>query len=198
MTLETSEIGAARRTRRLRGMSGDQRLNRLRALADRLERLPTSAQHEWILSEVRARAVDIETGEPPRPMRALDPDAAVSTFQPPGRVPTPEPVDLAAVASREPQPLTRAEAGAALRARTAAPRPVSTGPVLVKPVAHPRAPQPAPLGGERSAIAGRHGRCGLLDDEILCLGDLPTSASTTPGSLPGDDQARPWVRGLRG
>lgn len=214
-------------------MSGDHRLRRLGALVDRLERLPASAQREWMLGEVRARAVDVETGEPPRPMRALDPAAAVSSFQavapqvaevggvtpphgapparvevdgvvtarwvPPGQVSTPEPVDLAAVASCEPQPIPRVEAGGALRVRTVAPRAVSTRPVLVGAVAHPKAQQPAPLEGERPAIAGCHDRLGLVgNDELLCLGDLPTGASTTPGSLPGEDHARPWVRGLRG
>jgi hypothetical protein len=52
-------------------MSADDRLIKLRALIDRLERLPTSAESEWMLREARARMVDVETGEMPSGMRPL-------------------------------------------------------------------------------------------------------------------------------
>jgi hypothetical protein len=47
----------------------ERRLARLRGLVIRLERLPESAQREWMLGEVRARMVDIDTGFPPQPLR---------------------------------------------------------------------------------------------------------------------------------
>jgi hypothetical protein len=47
----------------------DQRLTRLRDLVDRLERLPESAHRDWMLAEVRARMVDVDTGFPPQPLR---------------------------------------------------------------------------------------------------------------------------------
>ena len=53
-------------------MSIDSRLTRLRALVDRLERLPASTpRRQWMLLETRARMVDVETGEAPRAMRPL-------------------------------------------------------------------------------------------------------------------------------
>jgi hypothetical protein len=51
------------------------RLDRLRALAAQLERLPASRERDWVIAEVRARAVDVETGEVPRALRALEPEA---------------------------------------------------------------------------------------------------------------------------
>jgi hypothetical protein len=47
----------------------ERRLARLRGLVVRLERLPESAQREWMLDQVRARMVDIDTGFPPQPLR---------------------------------------------------------------------------------------------------------------------------------
>jgi hypothetical protein len=49
----------------------ERRLARLRGLVVRLERLPDSPQREWMLAEVRARMVDIDTGFPPQPLRRL-------------------------------------------------------------------------------------------------------------------------------
>src|SRR3954451_19755543 len=47
----------------------DRRLTRLRDLAGRLERLPQSTHRDWMLGEVRARMVDVDTGFPPEPLR---------------------------------------------------------------------------------------------------------------------------------
>ncbi len=59
------------------------RLTRLRALVDRLERLPESARREWMLQEARARLVDVETGVEPRPMRTLDQEPPATPREPP-------------------------------------------------------------------------------------------------------------------
>ena len=48
------------------------RLERLRMLVGKLERLPASTQREWMLSEARARMVDVETGEATRAFRPVD------------------------------------------------------------------------------------------------------------------------------
>ena len=45
-----------------------ERLKRLKDLVDQLERLPASPDRDRILSEVRSRAVDVDTGVTPRAM----------------------------------------------------------------------------------------------------------------------------------
>jgi hypothetical protein len=55
-------------------MNERDRLDQLRRLLDRLERMPASADRDWMLAEVRARAVDVETGIAPAPLRALPQD----------------------------------------------------------------------------------------------------------------------------
>src|SRR5688572_5096741 len=62
----------------------DPRLTRLRALVDRLERLPESTRKGWMLSEARARMVDVETGGSPRPMRPHQADIPAREPEPPG------------------------------------------------------------------------------------------------------------------
>jgi hypothetical protein len=52
-------------------MNDRDRLCQLEALLARLERMPASAGRDWMLAEVRGRAVDVKTGMPPTPMRAL-------------------------------------------------------------------------------------------------------------------------------
>jgi len=56
-----------------------ERLQRLRDLVDQLERLPASPDRDRVLTEVRSRAVDVDTGVTPRAML-------------PVREPTPPPV----------------------------------------------------------------------------------------------------------
>jgi hypothetical protein len=52
-------------------MNDRERLDQLRELLERLERMPASAGRDRTLAKVRARVVDVETGTPPTPMRAL-------------------------------------------------------------------------------------------------------------------------------
>jgi len=56
-----------------------ERIKRLKDLVDQLERLPASPDRDRVLSEVRSRAVDLDTGVAPRAML-------------PVREPTPAPV----------------------------------------------------------------------------------------------------------
>ena len=46
-------------------MNDRDRLEQLRGMLDRLERMPASPDRDWLLGEVRARTVDVETGAPP-------------------------------------------------------------------------------------------------------------------------------------
>src|SRR5881398_1641115 len=57
-------------------MNDRDRLEQLRELLARLERMPASGERDWMLREVRARAVDVETGVRPVAMRALPGDDA--------------------------------------------------------------------------------------------------------------------------
>ena len=51
------------------------RLRQIRVIRERLERLPASAERDWMLGEVRRRAVDVESGSRAVPLRPLIPDA---------------------------------------------------------------------------------------------------------------------------
>jgi hypothetical protein len=52
-------------------MAWGRRVQRLRDMADEIERLPESPHRDRLLSEVRSRAVDVDTGMTPRAMRPL-------------------------------------------------------------------------------------------------------------------------------
>jgi hypothetical protein len=94
-----------------------ERVKRLRDLMDMLERLPESADRDRILSEVRSRAVDVDTGVTPRamlPMREPTPPPTVTrpakvdrapSVQRPAPAPVPEPVRpvFAATPVRDPE-----------------------------------------------------------------------------------------------
>jgi hypothetical protein len=53
------------------GWMAAERVKRLKDLVDRLERLPASEDRDRVLSEVRSRAVDLDTGVTPRAMLPL-------------------------------------------------------------------------------------------------------------------------------
>ena len=60
-------------------MATEPRIQRLRDMVAQLERLPASPDRDRLLSEVRSRAVDVDTGVTPRsmlPMREPDPEPA--------------------------------------------------------------------------------------------------------------------------
>jgi hypothetical protein len=84
----------------------DERLARLRDLVARLERLPESGQRDWMLGQVRARMVDVDTGFPPAPLPLRDPDAERAAARPMQRraVTPPKPARDAGVEAREAAP----------------------------------------------------------------------------------------------
>jgi hypothetical protein len=100
-------------------MNERDRLDQLRGLRDRLERMPTSTDRDWMLAQVRARAVDVETGAPADPVRARpEPEAA-----PPAERP----------ASTAPVKTPRRRASPAKRARPVRPAPrIPAGPVRTR------------------------------------------------------------------
>jgi hypothetical protein len=52
-------------------MATGRRVKRLKDLVDQIERLPESPERDRLLSEIRSRAVDLETGVTPRAMLPL-------------------------------------------------------------------------------------------------------------------------------
>ena len=72
-------------------MATGPRVQRLKDMVDQLERLPASPDRDRLLSEVRSRAVDVETGVTPRsmlPLREpeLEPEPAPVMTRPAKRV----------------------------------------------------------------------------------------------------------------
>jgi hypothetical protein len=53
-------------------LASPRRRTQLKRLVERLEQLPASPARDRMLSEVRSRAVDLDTGVPPRPMLTVD------------------------------------------------------------------------------------------------------------------------------
>jgi hypothetical protein len=69
-----------------------ERVKRLKDLVEKLERLPPSADRDRMLSEVRSRAVDVDTGVTPRamlPLREPTPPPAVPRPPKVERAPSP-------------------------------------------------------------------------------------------------------------
>src|SRR4051794_41864413 len=52
-------------------MNDRDRLTQLQALRSRLARIPASPERDWMLAEVRGRAVDVDTGVQPAALRRL-------------------------------------------------------------------------------------------------------------------------------
>jgi hypothetical protein len=73
-------------------MKDRQRLDQLRLLLQRAQRMPESPERDWMLSELRARAVDVETGMAPRAMRPLKPEPVTLPTLAPVVAPAPAPV----------------------------------------------------------------------------------------------------------
>ena len=79
-----------------------ERVKRLKDLVDQIERLPASPDRDRLLSEIRSRAVDIETGTTPRamlPLREPEPPPIVSWAPKPQRS-----ANLTPMAPRPPAP----------------------------------------------------------------------------------------------
>jgi hypothetical protein len=103
-------------------MSGDDRLERLKNLVARLEQLPGSVARDRVLGEVRARAVDLDTGFTPRAMLPVDPAGIAGELEPDRR--------------RTRFVAPPATAKVAPTAPSAPPRPVKSPPTLRAPATH--------------------------------------------------------------
>ena len=83
------------------------RLKRLKDLVEQLERLPASPDRDRVLSDVRARAVDVDTGEATTPMRLVDDVLAgvpIPVAPAPARPVAPPRVEPAPALERAPAP----------------------------------------------------------------------------------------------
>jgi hypothetical protein len=90
-----------------------ERVKRLRDLVDQIERLPASPDRDRLLSEIRSRAVDIDTGTTPRamlPMREPEPPPIVPWAPRPERTANLRPMapPPSAPAAASPQPASPA------------------------------------------------------------------------------------------
>jgi hypothetical protein len=132
-------------------MNDRERLDQLRQLLDRLERMPASASRDRTLADVRARVVDVETGTPTTPMRAVPQDELEA--------------EMAAAQTPRAEPVTRAQA----RPRKPARRPQRARRV------HPAARVPPGPLRER----GHEEVVDLLERDGTLSLDEPASAATT-------------------
>ena len=155
-------------------MNDRDRLGQLRALLVRLERMPVCAERDWVLGEVRARAVDVETGVKPVAMRARSDDRAEP------ELPAAPKASRVKAAETAPPKLRRRPASRGPAARAAGSGPGAT-----------RANPPAcsPVAAARGRVAYESVVDLLVQGGVLCLDDQPAVA---------DGASRPWSRGLRG
>ncbi len=126
------------------------RLEQLFVLIGQLEGMPASAERDWMLAEIRSRAVDLETGVAPRALRALPRDEALAGGQPP--------------------PAARPRYTRQAQIRPAAPTVRSTSPA--------RRVEPASPPSRVIARAEHENATSLLvEGRVLCLDDPPATAS---------------------
>src|SRR4051812_27397293 len=155
-------------------MNDRDRLEQLRGLLDRLERLPASADRDWMLREVRARAVDVETGVKPAALRALPQEEANGAIAAAQASPAEPPGARGGGESAGAKPARREPEGAAAGASRAG---------RVVGISRPSLPAVRERVGDESAV-DLLGQSGLL-----CLGEPPADAAAA---------SRPWSGGLRG
>ena len=115
-------------------MQDHERLNQLRVMRDRLDRLDASPERDWMLSEVRRRAVDLESEGRAAPLRPLVRESEAELE------PAPEPPPVKRAASRpRPQPPQRVVATPLpVAAPTSAPLPEGLRLCLEEDVVEPR------------------------------------------------------------
>jgi len=124
-----------------------------------------------MLQEARARLADVETGDEPRPMRALQ------------------------EASEPPQPGSRVSGGHAVKRSGSTPAAVAAPRGRPRPEA-PIREQPQPVSAPPAIAGPDTSAAGLGTEELLWLED----ASDRSIAGPDDDSTgiAPWRRGLRG
>lgn len=167
-------------------MNDRQRLEQLRDLVNRLERMPASRHRDHMIAEVRARAVDVESGVRPAPIRALknEDEVELARQAAPAEPKNPTRADDSRHAIR-----TRPDRPAPAPARPrggARPRPVTAlSRVSIADVVASRTPAPEPNIGTADFLE----EGGVLNLDELSPSDFEPRPHGTPA---------PWARGLRG
>ncbi len=144
-------------------MTTDVRLKRLRDMIVQVEQMPPSPERDRVLQEIRARAVDVDTGVSPRAMLPVEP--APPILQPR------QFLGRATAAERKPVPLEGAKANTVAssnRASSQAAAPGRSVPILPSP--------------QKSWL--------LRDDELLPLGDGPARCRIAAGHEPPAQHVR--------
>ena len=163
-------------------VNSEHRLWRLRELLARIEQSPASSDRERMLSEVRARVVDVDTGVTPRAML---------------------PVDLVPPLATDPGPPTGPAPKANEGTRADHDGGCPDGPRPRRTKAVPAAPnETVSASGARtnavglSAAEDRKWLALVATNEVLSLDDSAQLSSAGEARV-GHDR-RPWTRGLRG
>lgn len=150
-------------------------------MVQQLERLPASAERDRMLNEVRARVVDVDTGETPRAILPVDSESMLTADS-----------VIPAIRARkavEHRPADEAHRRPRLVAR----------PERATPAAPPRREVVSGAGGEPGANGSGFGPVEALPlgpGELLSLADLE-GFSAHPDGEP-DHRPQPWRLGLRG
>ena len=133
-------------------MNHPDRLEQLNVLIGQLEGMPASPERDWMLAEIRSRAVDLETGVAPRAMRALPRDETVAGA---GAQPAPAKPPAPRRSTRQVQ------VGPAVRSAPVARR--------VEPISPP----------SRVTARAEHERAAnlLVEGRLLCLDDPPAGTA---------------------
>ena len=164
-------------------MTDQHRLAQLKVLLDRLERMPASPDRDYMLAEVRSRAVDIDTGIKPSPMRPLESGTTL------------EPVHQPITVKRTPTSARRP-----VETRTAAPGQHAAATPTQRLAATPaqraatKAGRRGAATGERPATLGQ--RPGTPAQRTAATpGPRPAAAGTSgPHAAPAQRAAAPHVR----
>ena len=156
-------------------MATQRRVQRLRDMVDQIERLPESPERDRLLSEVRSRAVDVDTGVSPRAMLPL----REPPLPPPPVLPRPAKRDKARIIRRVVS-RTPAHAVESARHRSAA------GPSVT--------PERSSSMPSRQLKRSRTWTSFVLND-YLSLEDAPPLPHIR---VRGNLSAPPWTFGLRG
>ena len=165
-------------------MNDHHRVEQLRVLITRLERMPASPKRDWMLSQVRARTVDVESGVRPEPIQPRTLDEPVPQPEPVSHTPAAPPAAPAEIhrTATEP-PVVPAPVGAprpAPRARTDAPITCSSRRACSAWATCRTRPRRDPPRG-LAAVGSRPSR--LTVEPAACSGSQLPSSSRAVGQL---------------